>query len=52
MPTGFAGTWVGGHVLARRDDRRFHLVLSAILTLLALRLLWSGAASWLAGAPQ
>lgn len=49
MGAGVAGTWAGRHVLARGDDARFHRVLSILLTLVALRLVWSGASSWLRG---
>jgi uncharacterized membrane protein YfcA len=41
--TGFIGTVIGRHVLSSMGDERFKLVLSIVLTLLALRLLWSGA---------
>ena len=40
---GFAGTLVGGLVLARIDEARFKLALNAILALLAARLIYSGA---------
>jgi len=46
IAAGLAGTWVGRQVLGRRDDNRFHLVLSLIITVLALRLVWDGLASW------
>lgn len=39
---GFAGTWTGGHVLNRIDDRRFGLGLNALLVLISLRLIWQG----------
>jgi len=42
IASGFAGTVFGKHFLMRGDDRRFHRILSAILTLLALRLLYEG----------
>ncbi len=41
---GFAGTVAGKQVLARIDERRFGLVLSAILGVLALRLIYAGLA--------
>ena len=39
---GFAGTWSGGLVLNRIDDRRFGLGLNLLLVLIALRLVWQG----------
>lgn len=38
----FAGSWLGRHVLQRMDNALFHRALAAVLTLLALRLLYSG----------
>jgi uncharacterized membrane protein YfcA len=46
---GFLGTLAGGRVLMKIDERRFELVLNAILVILAARLIWEGAAA-LAGA--
>ncbi|NNU81085.1 sulfite exporter TauE/SafE family protein [Halovulum dunhuangense] len=46
---GFLGTLAGGKVLARIDERRFRLVLSGILILLALRLIYAGASQLYAG---
>lgn len=46
---GFAGTVVGRHVLTRIDEKRFVLFLNIVLTLLALRLIWSGLQSLWAG---
>lgn len=40
--SGFAGTVIGKRFLMKTDDRKFHYILSAILTLLALRLLYEG----------
>lgn len=37
--SGFAGTWVGRHVLNRLPEQAFRLILKIILTLIALRLL-------------
>lgn len=37
----FVGTWLGRGVLERLDERRFRLILGIILTLLALRLVYS-----------
>jgi uncharacterized membrane protein YfcA len=48
IAAGFAGTWVGRHVLVRRGDTGFHRVLSVLMTLVALRLIWEGLADWLA----
>jgi uncharacterized membrane protein YfcA len=45
---GFLGTLTGGRVLTRIDERRFGIVLNAILVVLAARLIWEGA-SELAG---
>ena len=42
IATGFIGTMVGRQVLMRVGDGRFQLVLNVILTVLALRLIWSG----------
>lgn len=39
---GILGTIAGRAVLMRTDDARFRFVLNAVLTLLALRLLWAG----------
>jgi len=39
---GFLGTVAGRHVLARIDEKRFALALSAILAVLALRLIYAG----------
>ncbi|WP_172293094.1 sulfite exporter TauE/SafE family protein [Pseudoruegeria sp. HB172150] len=39
---GFVGTWLGKHMLARINEKRFKLALNAILTVLSLRLIWSG----------
>jgi len=43
IATGFVGTLIGRLVLLRIDDGKFRFALDAILTLLALRLIWSGA---------
>lgn len=42
---GFLGTLAGRRVLLRIDEARFRLALNAILTLIALRLIWTGAAA-------
>ncbi|NMT62928.1 sulfite exporter TauE/SafE family protein [Marinobacter orientalis] len=45
---GFAGTWLGLHVLRSMSNRHFSRVFNVLLTLLALRLLWQagGSAGW------
>ncbi|MFV2093365.1 MAG: sulfite exporter TauE/SafE family protein [Hyphomicrobiales bacterium] len=45
IATGFMGTIIGRLVLMRINDGKFRWALNAILTVLALRLIWSGAAS-------
>lgn len=40
---GFAGTWTGGHLLNRLPERAFRIGLKAILTAIALRLLYGAA---------
>jgi uncharacterized membrane protein YfcA len=40
LVAGFAGTWVGRHVLDRLPERIFRICFSVVLTLLALELLW------------
>lgn len=42
---GFAGTWIGLHLLRTMSNRWFSLVFNIALTLLALRLLWQAAMS-------
>lgn len=49
---GFAGTLAGRHVLTRIDERRFIFVLNAILTVLALRLIYAGATEYFATLPS
>lgn len=44
---GFLGTVAGRYVLARIDEKRFALFLNLVLTVLALRLIWSGGAELL-----
>ena len=46
---GFAGTWLGLHLLKSIDNRWFHTAFNLVLTLLAFRLLWQAArsAGWL-----
>ena len=48
---GFLGTLTGRKVLMRIDERRFGLVLNAILVVLAARLIWDGATT-LTGGPE
>ena len=45
---GFAGTWLGLHVLKSLSNQHFNRVFNVLLTLLALRLLWQagGSAGW------
>jgi uncharacterized membrane protein YfcA len=40
-----AGTWIGTHVLERTSEESFVRLYKAVLTLVALRLVWAGAAS-------
>jgi uncharacterized membrane protein YfcA len=50
IAVGFIGTLIGRMVLTRMEDRSFRLVLNAILTLLALRLVYAGASElWAKG---
>ena len=46
---GFAGTWLGLHLLKSINNRWFHTAFNLVLTLLAFRLLWQAArsAGWL-----
>ncbi len=44
---GFAGTVVGRKVLMKIDEKRFNLALNAILIVLACRLVWAGASTYL-----
>ncbi len=48
VAAGFLGTVAGRKVLLRRSEAAFRRVLDIVLTLLAARLLWSGAASFFA----
>ena len=41
MVTGLLGIWVGRSVLLKLPERTFKLIFNTVLTLLALRLLWS-----------
>ena len=47
--SGFAGTWLGLHVLRTMSNRWFNQAFNIVLTLLALRLVWQAASSagWL-----
>lgn len=45
---GFAGTWIGLHVLRNLKNRHFQLIFNVVLTLLALRLLWLAGQAMLA----
>ena len=42
IASGFIGTLLGRRLLLSLDDKKFSLALNIVLTLLALRLLWSG----------
>jgi len=42
--TGLAGTWAGKSLLTRLDDRLFRRILDVLLGLIALKLIWDGAA--------
>lgn len=44
---GFAGTWIGLHLLKNLQNRHFQLIFNIVLTLLALRLLWQAGQSFL-----
>ncbi len=53
IAAGVLGTLAGRVMLARIDDRRFRIVLNAILTLLAARLIYAGAVDiFFTDAPQ
>jgi uncharacterized membrane protein YfcA len=45
IASGFVGTLVGQRLLVRLGEARFQTILSAILTALALRLVWTGLAA-------
>lgn len=49
IASGFLGTVIGRHVLARMGHRYFQTVLSGILLALAARLAWSGVQGMMAG---
>jgi uncharacterized membrane protein YfcA len=49
IAAGFAGTFVGRQVLTKIAEKRFLLLLNIILTVLALRLIWSGATGLING---
>ena len=42
---GFAGTWLGLHVLKSLSNRKFTLIFNIVLTALAIRLLWQASVS-------
>ena len=50
VASGFLGTVIGKRVLVKMQDRNFHRILSVVLTLLALRLIYDGVATLMAGA--
>jgi uncharacterized protein len=43
---GFAGTWIGLHLLKNIQNEAFRTIFNIVLTLLALRLLWQAAQSF------
>lgn len=43
---GFAGTWLGLHLLSRLGNQAFRTAFNVLLTLLALRLLWLAWLQW------
>ncbi|MEM1074670.1 MAG: sulfite exporter TauE/SafE family protein [Pseudomonadota bacterium] len=45
IAAGFLGTIAGRQVLTKIEDKKFLLLLNAVLTVLALRLIWSGVQS-------
>ena len=45
MASGVIGTLIGRHIVIKMNDKYFHLVLSWVLTLLALRLIWGSLTS-------
>jgi len=49
IAAGFLGTMAGGRILMKIEDRTFQVAFTAILTVLALRLVWSGATGLMAG---
>ena len=49
---GVLGTLVGRLALARIDEKRFKFVLNAVLTILALRLIYAGASLLIFGGPE
>jgi uncharacterized membrane protein YfcA len=49
IAAGFLGTMAGGRILMKLEDRTFQVAFTAILTVLALRLVWSGATGLMAG---
>ncbi|MBZ2169706.1 sulfite exporter TauE/SafE family protein [Marinobacter sp. F4216] len=46
--SGFAGTWIGLHLLKSFSNRWFNRLFNLVLTVLALRLIWLASADWLA----
>lgn len=49
VAAGFVGTVVGRHALTKIDEQKFRVALNLVLTLLALRLIWSGASNLASG---
>ncbi|QSP95720.1 sulfite exporter TauE/SafE family protein [Marinobacter salinisoli] len=48
IASGFAGTWIGLHLLKSFSNQWFHRLFNLVLTALALRLIWLAGADWLA----
>lgn len=46
IAAGAVGTWLGLRLLRRMSDSRFTLIFNALLTVLALRLIWQALQSW------
>ena len=47
VATGFAGTWTGTRLLNRIPEASFRVIFKALISLVALHLLWRGLASYL-----
>ena len=46
IATAVLGTWIGSRTLNRIPERAFRVIFQVLLTGLALRLIWVGAAHW------
>ncbi len=49
ITAGFMGTVLGRHALTKIDEQKFRMALNLVLTLLAFRLIWSGAGDLASG---